>query len=167
LRTQGCHTREAISFIGGTSMDPITRSRRRPARREILKSSALAILPLALPSGNFSFLDQQPMTANGGKDPYPIPWLDKNGSHNQPAGPNLEPSHIYHFKGRAARSSTSTGMGIGHRQSGKPHRVWQRNHRLRRHAGRLLGWSRNATRYFHTRMTDLVPGTGGPCKPDP
>jgi hypothetical protein len=66
-------------------MVPITRSRRRPARREILKSSALAILPLALPSGNFSFLDQQPMTANGGKDPYPIPWLDKNGSHNQPA----------------------------------------------------------------------------------
>ena len=47
-----------------------------------------------------------PMTANGGTDPYPIPWLDKNGSHNQPAGPKLEPSHIYHFKGRVARSST-------------------------------------------------------------
>jgi len=51
------------------------------------------------------------MTANGGVDPYPIPWLDKNGSHNQPAGPNLEPSHIYHFKGRVARCSTFTGMG--------------------------------------------------------
>jgi hypothetical protein len=51
------------------------------------------------------------MTANGGTDPYPIPWLDKNGSHNQPAGPNLEPSHIYHFKGRVARCSTFTGMG--------------------------------------------------------
>jgi hypothetical protein len=92
-------------------MDPIIRSRRHPTRREILKSSPLAILPLALPSGNFSFFDQQPMTANGGKDPYPIPWLDKNGSHNQPAGPNLEPSHIYHFKGRVARSSTFTCMG--------------------------------------------------------
>jgi hypothetical protein len=23
-----------------------------------------------------------------------IPWLDKNGGHNQPVGPNLEPSHI-------------------------------------------------------------------------
>ena len=51
------------------------------------------------------------MTANGGVDPYPIPWLDKNGSHNQPAGPNLEPSHIYHFKGLVARCSTFTGMG--------------------------------------------------------
>jgi hypothetical protein len=55
--------------------------------------------------------DQEPMTANGGNDPYPIPWLDKNGSHNQPAGANLEPSHIYHFKGRVARCSTFTGMG--------------------------------------------------------
>ena len=50
-------------------------------------------------------------TANGGAEPYPIPWLDKNGSHNQPAGPNLEPSHIYDFKGRVARCSTFTGMG--------------------------------------------------------
>ena len=50
-------------------------------------------------------------TANGGTDPYPIPWLDKNGSHNQPAGLNLEPSHIYHFKGRVARCSTFNGMG--------------------------------------------------------
>lgn len=51
-------------------------------------------------------------TSNGGTDPYPIPWLDKNGSHNQPAGASLEPSHIYHFKGRVARCSTFTGMGI-------------------------------------------------------
>jgi hypothetical protein len=42
-------------------------------------------------------------TYNGGTDPYPIPWLDKNGSHNQPAGPQLEPSHIYHFKGQVGR----------------------------------------------------------------
>jgi hypothetical protein len=40
-----------------------------------------------------------------------IPWLDKNASHNQPAGPQLEPSHIYHFKGRVARSADFTGMG--------------------------------------------------------
>ena len=50
-------------------------------------------------------------TANGSTEPYPIPWLDKNGSHNQPAGPDLEPSHIYDFKGRVARCSTFTGMG--------------------------------------------------------
>ena len=50
-------------------------------------------------------------TYNGGTDPYPIPWLDKNGSHNQPAGPQLEPSHIYHFKGRVARCANFAGMG--------------------------------------------------------
>ncbi len=59
--------------------------------------------------------DKQPhpklRTYNGGIDPYPIPWLDKNGSHSQPAGPHLEPSHIYHFKGRVARCADFVGMG--------------------------------------------------------
>ena len=92
-------------------MDLLTHLRRRHSRRDILKSSALALLPLAIPSANYALDEQQPMTANGGTDPYPIPSLDKNGSHNQPAGANLEPSHIYHFKGRVARCSTFTGMG--------------------------------------------------------
>jgi hypothetical protein len=92
-------------------MDPLTSLRPNFSRRDILKSSALILLPLAIPSANYVLDEQQPMTANGGTDPYPIPSLDKNGSHNQPAGPNLEPSHIYHFKGRVARSSTFTGMG--------------------------------------------------------
>jgi len=48
---------------------------------------------------------------DGSTYPYPIPWLDKNGSHNQPAGPNLEPSHIYHFKGKVARCADFIGMG--------------------------------------------------------
>jgi hypothetical protein len=56
-------------------------------------------------------MQERPTTANGSTEPYPIPWLDKNGSHNQLAGPNLEPSHIYDFKGRVARCSTFTGMG--------------------------------------------------------
>src|SRR5207249_7378588 len=30
---------------------------------------------------------------------------------NQPAGPQLEPSHIYHFKGRVARCANFAGMG--------------------------------------------------------
>jgi hypothetical protein len=77
----------------------------------MLKSTALALLPAALPSTLSVVRDGSPGPANGGTDPYPIPWLDKNGSHNQPAGPNLEPSHIYHFKGRVARCSTFTGMG--------------------------------------------------------
>ena len=55
--------------------------------------------------------DSKLHTYNGGTDPYPIPWLDKNGSHNQPAGPQLEPSHIYHFKGRVARCAGFVGMG--------------------------------------------------------
>jgi hypothetical protein len=88
-----------------------TQSLARHTRRDILKSSAVSLLPLAMPSANRVFDDQKPMTANGGTDPYPIPWLDKNGSHNQPAGPSLEPSHIYHFTGRVARCSTFTGVG--------------------------------------------------------
>ncbi len=92
-------------------MNPLSQSRQQHSHRDMLKSSALALLPLAIPSAKYALHDQQPMTANGGTDPYPIPWLDKNGSHNQPAGPNLEPSHIYHFKGRVARCSTFTGIG--------------------------------------------------------
>lgn len=44
--------------------------------------------------------------------PYLIPWLDKNGSHNQPAGPNVESSHIYYFKGFVVRCGTFSGMGV-------------------------------------------------------
>jgi len=84
-------------------------------RRDVLKAGAVALVPLGIPSAMHALADQpaaqSSMTANGGTDPYPIPWLDKNGSHNQPAGAGLEPSHIYHFKGRVARCSTFTGMG--------------------------------------------------------
>jgi hypothetical protein len=92
-------------------MDLFTKMRERFNRREILKSGALALLPFAIRSFSLAPQDQELRTANGGTDPYPIPWLDRNGSHNQPAVPNLEPSHIYHFKGRVARCSTFTGMG--------------------------------------------------------
>lgn len=92
-------------------MPPLTSSRPARSRRDILKAGASAAVPLAFSPVAFALHRQQPTTANGGADPYPIPWLDKNGSHNQPAGPNLEPSHIYHFKGRVARCSTFTGMG--------------------------------------------------------
>ncbi len=51
------------------------------------------------------------LSSNGSKDPYPIPWLDKNGSHNQSPGPGMEPSNIYHFKGRIARANDFKGMG--------------------------------------------------------
>jgi hypothetical protein len=87
------------------------------SRRDMLRASVLAAIPLVPPWVTNAFHDQQSMTANGGNDPFPIPWLDKNGSHNQPAGPNLEPSHIYHFKGRVARCSTFTGMGTDNKRN--------------------------------------------------
>jgi hypothetical protein len=51
------------------------------------------------------------LSSNGSNNPYPIPWLDKNGSHNQSPGPGMEPSSIYHFKGQIARCNDFTGMG--------------------------------------------------------
>src|SRR6202451_1607245 len=92
-------------------MTPTTRSCPVCSRRDMLKAAALAVVPCVLPLAMQGWNGEQQRTANGGIDPFPIPWLDKNGSHNQPAGPNLEPSHIYHFKGRLARCSTFTGMG--------------------------------------------------------
>ena len=90
------------------------------SRRDILKALPLVSVALMERGAFTQQVPQLPMTANGGTDPYPIPWLDKNGSHNQPAGPNLEPSHIYHFKGLVARCSTFKGLGtdnIGNRIS--------------------------------------------------
>ena len=91
-----------------------TKKNRKPvafSRRALLTQAALAGVGLSLP-GSFSARAKETLpTANGGTAPYPIPWLDKNGSHNQPAAANLEPSHIYHFKGKVARSSTFTGVG--------------------------------------------------------
>jgi hypothetical protein len=92
-------------------MYPKSNSKVARSRREILQAGALAVVPLAVPFPSHAYRGQEPIAANGSSEPYPIPWLDKNGSHNQPAGANLEPSHIYHFKGRVARCSTFTGMG--------------------------------------------------------
>ena len=52
-----------------------------------------------------------PAPVGGSDEPYPIPWLDKNGSHNQ-AGDGLDPSSIYHFKGRIARAAEFVGSGV-------------------------------------------------------
>lgn len=96
-------------------MNPFRELHLGSTRRHVLQAGALALLPRA----TFRALDvtgvQPPATANGGTEPFPIPWLDKNGSHNQPAAPDLEPSHIFHFKGRVARCSTFTGVGTDNR----------------------------------------------------
>jgi hypothetical protein len=87
-------------------------------RRSFLKTSIsiASAGTLSLLFANEVTADNDPQPSklhayNGGTDPYPIPWLDKNGNHNQPAGPQLEPSHIYHFKGRVARCAGFVGMG--------------------------------------------------------
>lgn len=54
-----------------------------------------------IPSGPF----------NGSTCPFPIPWLDKNGNHNQAPKDNVELSNIFHFKGKVARCAGFTGMG--------------------------------------------------------
>lgn len=87
------------------------------------------LLTLGIASAAMSFLpdrmlgaDSQPPScaprippnhqpANGGPCPYPIPWLDKNGNHNQSPMSNVELSNIYHFKGKLARCNGFHGTG--------------------------------------------------------
>jgi len=84
-------------------------------RRFLLSGASIAgASALHLPGRTAAAADMEcnrPFVYDGSTDPYPIPWLDKNGSHNQPAGPGLEPSHIYHFKGKVARCADFSGMG--------------------------------------------------------
>ena len=85
-------------------------------RRQFLgRGVGLAVLggvALCLPK---QILAQTPQVwnppSNGSKDPYPIPWLDRNGSHNQSPGPGMEPSSIFHFAGQVARANNFAGMG--------------------------------------------------------
>ncbi len=43
--------------------------------------------------------------------PFPLPWLDRDGNHNQTPGPGKDPSSIFHFKGMVARANGFSGMG--------------------------------------------------------
>jgi hypothetical protein len=58
--------------------------------------------------------------SNGGSCPYPIPWLDKNGNHNQSPGPGVELSNIYHFKGKLARCNGFHGIGTDNKGNRLP-----------------------------------------------
>ena len=90
-------------------------------RRSLLKMGAASVLFSSVPGimlhGDSAAQNCAPPIpknhepSNGGSCPYPIPWLDKNGNHNQPAGPNVELSSIYHFKGKLGRCSGFHGMG--------------------------------------------------------
>jgi hypothetical protein len=96
-------------------------SYRVPDRRRLLKLGATSLLmPFLLgrllraqestqPCAPPIPIDRSP--SNGGSCPYPIPWLDKNGNHNQSPMPDVELSNIYHFKGNLARCNGFHGMG--------------------------------------------------------
>ena len=98
------------------NVEPGTPSRRRLFQLG-LASAFAACLPKPLflaqsdPQSCGPKIPQDHSPSNGGSCPYPIPWLDKNGSHNQPAMANVELSSIYHFKGKLARCSGFHGMG--------------------------------------------------------
>lgn len=91
------------------------------SRRRWLKLAAISAATAWLPRTTLNAQSEERRCAppipqnhepsNGGICPYPIPWLDKNGNHNQPAAPNVELSSIYHFKGKLARCSGFHGMG--------------------------------------------------------
>ena len=90
-------------------------------RRRWLKLGVTSAVATALPGTLLHAQSAPPACAppipqnhepsNGGSCPYPIPWLDKNGNHNQPAMPNVELSSIYHFEGKLARCNGFLGMG--------------------------------------------------------
>ena len=73
-------------------------------------SAAAARMPAAAGNEALAMLAAQDLL-NCGASPDPIPWLDKNSSHNQMQGPGAELSHLFHFKGRIARANDFTGAG--------------------------------------------------------
>ena len=89
-------------------------------RRRLLKlgltSAAAASLTSVLraqsaPESCAPPIPQNHGVSNGGACPFPIPWLDKNGNHNQMPKDNVDLSNIFHFKGKLARCAGFTGMG--------------------------------------------------------
>ncbi len=90
----------------------------RIPRRRWLQIGGAAGLASLLPQGVFA-VDRSGCAppipksgvANGGPCPYPIPWLDKNGNHNQMPKPDVELSNIFHFQGKLGRCAGFHGMG--------------------------------------------------------
>jgi hypothetical protein len=90
-------------------------------RRRLLQLGAFSLAGSSLPVGLLRaqsasqscspLIPNDHSPSNGGVCPYPIPWLDKNGNHNQSPMPNVELSNIYHFKGKLARCNGFHGTG--------------------------------------------------------
>ncbi len=93
---------------------PLCKSRRQFLRTGVFLAAAAGAGTLWKPEiGLAEDSSAELITAglNGSTDPFPIPWVDKNGSHNQMPKPGMDPSDIFHFKGRVARCNNFTGMG--------------------------------------------------------
>jgi hypothetical protein len=97
-----------------------TQSNLQSTRRLLLKLGAASSVAFSLPHSLLRAQSAPPCSppipqdhapANGGSCPYPIPWLDKNGNHNQSPMPNVELSNIFHFQGKLARCNGFHGMG--------------------------------------------------------
>ena len=90
-------------------------------RRHLLKLGVASVVAASLPGRQVQAQSAPESCAppipknhglsNGGPCPYPIPWLDKNGNHNQSPAPNVDLSNIFHFKGKLARCNGFHGMG--------------------------------------------------------
>ncbi len=89
-------------------------------RRRLLKAGVASLIASSLPGRLLAVespnacappIPKHHAPSNGGSCPYPIPWLDKNGNHNQSPIANVELSNIYHFKGKLARCNGFHGMG--------------------------------------------------------
>lgn len=98
------------------NISPLQLTRRNLFRLGIA-SAVTSWLPSTLSHGQSKQLSCAPPVplnhapSNGGACPFPIPWLDKNGNHNQSPMANVELSNIYHFKGKLARCNGFRGMG--------------------------------------------------------
>ncbi|GAC1543991.1 MAG: hypothetical protein NVS3B16_11240 [Vulcanimicrobiaceae bacterium] len=88
-----------------------------PTRRSFVRAGAsivaagAAIVPARNAFAEDSVGPGHSQQIDGTSDPFPIPWLDRNGSHNQVPAPNQEPAHIFHFRGDIARCNDFEGMG--------------------------------------------------------
>ena len=94
----------------------------RDSRRDFLRTGlglAGGAAALALPRALVALpIAPDAPIVDGTSDPFPIPWLDRNESHNQVPAPMQEPAHIFHFRGDVARCNGFSGMGTdghGHR----------------------------------------------------
>lgn len=90
----------------------VTGNRHDDTRRRFLRYG-LTTAVIGLPGDIKAQANLRPSSpiVDGTHQPFPIPWLDRNGSHNQVPAPNQEPAHIFHFKGQVARCNGFTGMG--------------------------------------------------------